>query len=677
MATFINKRQLGVGAFNTAYLSDDGKSVFKVQHRAAETDLPERSVRLWNEINAHVEPPAYLETVDGLGTGWICPFIDGVQASDDEISSSLVDIYNNSGRVVVDAAVMNNFLKRADGSVVCIDIGYALQLENKAAPATGRARSYSVASRNAKKEVYSEANFTKWAEKGNPHTVNTTKALLFLQQQSPLDLNATCLKNNPLLTKRLAAAYDGQNVDAALQAFKLASQVVDRDSAFYKCVDSFVEDELAPYIASQGAGANLSMREQLEKHKEQIVGAAGYEELSDTDKERYILDNLHTIMGAVCEENESLTQGYKANLLKSIESEAFTTFYQKNNQLFQEVGINSKVVQTILSHKKQSIKEQAESVVEDMSIENFTKMKEKSISAMDLSLPEEALQSIAGTKQGLDNSGLFDESAAYLLQQEMAPYFYFNPGDLALAEEELQANKSLVMAKGPKDYESMLLAMREVLDNAGLSEADNVNRQDEYVDQCFKQAVGHYCTSYAQWLYAKTQGNEEVANAAAREAESLLLAQKESIVADIPMGDPANFGQAIYNRFQQALPSSEQIEQKVAASFAAKTMDFKAALAAQRPAPVRSYVVDPDFVETFTPPAAGTVISQQVFTTTKSFAELQSLLSSLVAEGKLAPMAGNTQSYVVCSPKDLPVLCQTLDLVEPPNRGVGVALMQR
>jgi hypothetical protein len=91
------------------------------------TDLPERSVRLWNEINPDLEPEATLISTE-MGDGWACPFIKGVQASDHEMSVALIDIFNRTGRIVVDATAPENFIKTPSGKVVCIDIGMALQI---------------------------------------------------------------------------------------------------------------------------------------------------------------------------------------------------------------------------------------------------------------------------------------------------------------------------------------------------------------------------------------------------------------------------------------------------------------------------------------------------------------------------------------------------------------------
>jgi len=116
---------LGEGAYNIAYINPQGTLVLKIQKdKPYDTDLPERSVRLWNEINPHCTPEAYVVNTK-YGMAWVCPFIKGRQATDDEMSNAIIDIYNNTGRIVVDATAKNNFITTHKGKVVCIDIGMA------------------------------------------------------------------------------------------------------------------------------------------------------------------------------------------------------------------------------------------------------------------------------------------------------------------------------------------------------------------------------------------------------------------------------------------------------------------------------------------------------------------------------------------------------------------------
>ena len=56
-------KPLGSGSYNTAYKSDDDREVLKIQHNTADDlDTPSRSVRLWNELNPKLPPPAYISS---------------------------------------------------------------------------------------------------------------------------------------------------------------------------------------------------------------------------------------------------------------------------------------------------------------------------------------------------------------------------------------------------------------------------------------------------------------------------------------------------------------------------------------------------------------------------------------------------------------------------------------
>lgn len=84
---------LGSGSYNRAYINRGTNTVFNTQSEsvAAATDSPERSVRLWNEINPHLRPKAEVMTIMGE-KGWTCPFVEGTQATDKEMRLALVDI---------------------------------------------------------------------------------------------------------------------------------------------------------------------------------------------------------------------------------------------------------------------------------------------------------------------------------------------------------------------------------------------------------------------------------------------------------------------------------------------------------------------------------------------------------------------------------------------------------
>lgn len=223
---------LGEGAFNQTYRN--GNLIFKVakenststQFNPADVmDNYARSVRIWNEINSNLHPPAYIHTtkIDGnTVTGWVCPFVDGVQASDEEISQKLIDIYNKTGRVIFDADVPENFIKTPAGEIICIDIGLALQLELRdTSQLIGLQRKSSFSSLDSWYDMQSAS--TEWLEnqvdrieyrpdlKQASKTEKTIHALLFIKLHRPDIVDVSFLNNNPQYLDVLAHAYDLEN----------------------------------------------------------------------------------------------------------------------------------------------------------------------------------------------------------------------------------------------------------------------------------------------------------------------------------------------------------------------------------------------------------------------------------------------------------------------------------
>ncbi len=210
--------KIGNGAYNKAYRSEDGLEVLKIQiiTSALETnayDTPERSVRLWNELNSHILPPARVETIPGLGKVWICPFIEGRQSTDEEISKALIKIFNAYGRVIIDAAGSKNFVTKADGQVVCLDIGQALELERRDGEfiVGGRTRRKSITSIHAWRDLkeshikYLNHRLMKF---NFPETSNMVKALLFLKLNYPDITDVSFLQGNKDVILQLVHAFD-------------------------------------------------------------------------------------------------------------------------------------------------------------------------------------------------------------------------------------------------------------------------------------------------------------------------------------------------------------------------------------------------------------------------------------------------------------------------------------
>src|SRR5579862_5463842 len=179
---------LGQGSFNTVYKSSDNKLVFKVQHKHGSTDTPYRSVRLWNQINPHLFPLAEIKCYPGFGIGWVCPFVEGRQATDAEMCKKLIDIFNNTaGRIVVDAISKNNFVTTPQGETVCIDIAMAVKTEEREDDYFDSAlRRKSVVSLETWADLQKE--YVPWFDKYSslyPDTVKTIKALLYIKSTRP------------------------------------------------------------------------------------------------------------------------------------------------------------------------------------------------------------------------------------------------------------------------------------------------------------------------------------------------------------------------------------------------------------------------------------------------------------------------------------------------------------
>ncbi|PJD93220.1 MAG: hypothetical protein CK424_03265 [Legionella sp.] len=239
-------RVLGTGAFNVAYLNRSGTLVFKSMHNDVfGADTPERSVRLWNQLNPNLKPKAKLATITIGGMkeyGWICPYVQSKHSKrqstdpnpardralflesieknpvireqeDTDIANALVGIYNRTGRVIVDAAVPGNFVITAQNTAVCIDIGMALLLEEKEDNCLSTyARRASIVSTDAWAHLHEEIheNILKSEVQIFPKTVAMTNALLFIRSYRPDIHNVDFLKENPEYAAQLSKAYEAK-----------------------------------------------------------------------------------------------------------------------------------------------------------------------------------------------------------------------------------------------------------------------------------------------------------------------------------------------------------------------------------------------------------------------------------------------------------------------------------
>src|SRR3989338_4259682 len=173
-----------------------------IKLRTAETamDKRDRFIRLWNDFNKDLDFDA-----QAFDNGVIVPYVEGVIPSNEEISDFIIDVYADSHRVIMDAFVRDNFRRREDGRVVCIDLGLMLLigLEEKSQASLGY--------RQEVNEKSDAACFEKKL-KNEPYLANiisTTKALIFLQAHFNIHGDSIKkLKENPVMIAQLANNFD-------------------------------------------------------------------------------------------------------------------------------------------------------------------------------------------------------------------------------------------------------------------------------------------------------------------------------------------------------------------------------------------------------------------------------------------------------------------------------------
>jgi hypothetical protein len=203
-------------------------------HQDLSMDTIERSVRIWNEINPALPAKPFEVTIKGvLRSGWLCPYIEGRQANDKEITNTLIDIYRRTGRIVVDAIGHKNVLTQSNGRSVCVDIGFALHLDYEYGPlprirdrTTQRNRSGSTAS--VTQWRYLQDKFTYFfSNQSYQYTLATavTQALLFLNKHTP-DLRDVGFLTDMNISGALAQAYR-KELYAPTESHELVSKALE------------------------------------------------------------------------------------------------------------------------------------------------------------------------------------------------------------------------------------------------------------------------------------------------------------------------------------------------------------------------------------------------------------------------------------------------------------------
>ncbi len=214
---------LAAGSSHAVFCDKEKKLVFKVLIEDVER-LPyegaERSVRIWNEINQNIEPPAR-EAHDEMlpeeyaihnpASGWIIPYIEGRQATDEEIKALVLDVYNTTGRILIDATTMGNCLTLANHRCVCVDIDLALKLDKKEADVLSnplpRTSFSSLETWNSFQQKIPEYYGLVEKERLFPSACKLIKALIFIKSTRPDIGNANFLNGSTELNL-LACAYD-------------------------------------------------------------------------------------------------------------------------------------------------------------------------------------------------------------------------------------------------------------------------------------------------------------------------------------------------------------------------------------------------------------------------------------------------------------------------------------
>jgi hypothetical protein len=311
--------KIGEGSYNVAYKNSGSTKVLKIQkNNEDQLDTPERSVRLWNEINPNMPPPAELiQTSDGQG--WVCPFVEGRQATDIEMAKGLIEIFNNTGRIITDATARKNFVTTPEGVTVCIDIGMALQLDRKIEN-DSRASIVSSDSWGNLKELFQP--FFESGKKSAPKTINTIKALLFLKTNRPDIINADFLLEDSTLSMNLANAYDAQ---ASLENSPLIKEALDdiRLPTLDKTKESCIE-QIDRYIKSRGSldikdNFKPSWKTALFRNKLTTIKKVNLmKQLKSDIKNLDSSEEIQTKIKAVLKENPKVPSLYKSGVEASL-----------------------------------------------------------------------------------------------------------------------------------------------------------------------------------------------------------------------------------------------------------------------------------------------------------------------------------------------------------------------
>ncbi len=142
----------------------------------------ERAVRKWNTVNP-------LHPAWQIDNRWIAPYVGEQQATDLEIAKKVVQIFQLTGEIIVDACGQNNFLTH-QGQVFCVDVDLAL-------------RRNSIASENYYNTVVIRDfdQYTSGYASSRPLTVAAIKTLLYIEAQCNVSTINYSLITHPISDK--------------------------------------------------------------------------------------------------------------------------------------------------------------------------------------------------------------------------------------------------------------------------------------------------------------------------------------------------------------------------------------------------------------------------------------------------------------------------------------------
>src|SRR5215218_4108818 len=109
-------KRYNAGAIHLVYINPESSLVLKIPIRSTMSlHEVQRKVRLWDLAN----PNAAAEVIF-LNHGrwaWACPFVDGKYPTPIQIRNALLKIYKETGRILIDSIIRENFLCTKDGEV--------------------------------------------------------------------------------------------------------------------------------------------------------------------------------------------------------------------------------------------------------------------------------------------------------------------------------------------------------------------------------------------------------------------------------------------------------------------------------------------------------------------------------------------------------------------------------